>query len=160
MRAGVAGWQDRRLRGNFMRQSLDEYVPRLRYLVVRNQNEWVIQFDGEEFGPYKADGRPCSLQSTPPTNLASRTSRLKCCWWVTLAKRSPRGFTDSPLIRRHSDPESSLFAQRSQALLGAAEVSWRLAATIAHRAPRDSSGFRKDGGRFPCIFARCTRHSS
>ena len=54
MRAGVAGWQDRRLRGNFMRQSLDEYVPRLRYLVVRNQNEWVIQFDGEEFGPYKS----------------------------------------------------------------------------------------------------------
>ena len=39
-----------------MPQSSSEYAPRARYLVVRHQNEWVIKFEGEEFGPYKSQG--------------------------------------------------------------------------------------------------------
>jgi hypothetical protein len=37
-----------------MPQSFDEYTPRVRYLVVRHEDEWVIKFEGEEFGPYKS----------------------------------------------------------------------------------------------------------
>jgi hypothetical protein len=50
MRCGLAGLK---VRGELMPQSFHGYVP-LRYLVVRNHNKWVIQFDGEEFGPYKS----------------------------------------------------------------------------------------------------------
>jgi hypothetical protein len=37
-----------------MPQPTDEYAPRARYLVVRDQDEWEIKFEGEEFGPYKS----------------------------------------------------------------------------------------------------------
>ena len=37
-----------------MPQTLDEYAPRVRYLVVRHRDEWMIKFEGEEFGPYKS----------------------------------------------------------------------------------------------------------
>jgi hypothetical protein len=37
-----------------MPQPSHEYAPRARYLVVRHQDEWVIKFEGEEFGPYKS----------------------------------------------------------------------------------------------------------
>jgi hypothetical protein len=37
-----------------MPQSPDEYASRVRYLVVRHRYEWLIKFEGEEFGPYKS----------------------------------------------------------------------------------------------------------
>jgi hypothetical protein len=37
-----------------MPQSPDEYVPPVRYLVVRHRDEWMIKFEGEEFGPYNS----------------------------------------------------------------------------------------------------------
>jgi len=37
-----------------MPQSPDEYARRVRYLVVRHRDEWMIKFEGEEFGPYKS----------------------------------------------------------------------------------------------------------
>ena len=37
-----------------MPRPTDEYAPRVCYLVVRYQDEWVIKFEGEEFGPYKS----------------------------------------------------------------------------------------------------------
>ena len=38
-----------------MPQSPDEYAPRVRYLVVCQRDEWMIKFEGEEFGPYKSE---------------------------------------------------------------------------------------------------------
>jgi hypothetical protein len=37
-----------------MPQPLEEYRPRVRYLIVRHQDEWVIKFEGEQFGPYQS----------------------------------------------------------------------------------------------------------
>ena len=37
-----------------MPRPTEEYAPRVCYLVVRYQDEWVIKFEGEEFGPYKS----------------------------------------------------------------------------------------------------------
>jgi hypothetical protein len=30
-------------------------APRTRYLVVRQENAWLIKFEGEEFGPYQSE---------------------------------------------------------------------------------------------------------
>ena len=38
--------------------SINGFVPdgsRKRYLVVRRQDDWLIAFDGEEFGPYRSE---------------------------------------------------------------------------------------------------------
>jgi hypothetical protein len=37
-----------------MQQPLDEYASRIPYLVMRHEDEWVIKFEGEAFGPYKS----------------------------------------------------------------------------------------------------------
>jgi len=74
-----------------MPQSSSEYAPRARYLVVRHQNEWVIKFEGEEFGPYKSQGEAMLFAIDAAQKLGGRTTPPRSWLWVNAARRRPHG---------------------------------------------------------------------
>ena len=56
--------------------------PYTRYIVVRQDDVWFIKFDGDEYGPYKAEREALLFAIDAAHNLAILAKTRKCCWWT------------------------------------------------------------------------------